>query len=41
MDADPPRTKPQIQAVLAALYRAARVTLVTSFRDGMNLVAKE
>ncbi|WP_342733917.1 trehalose-6-phosphate synthase [Bradyrhizobium sp. B117] len=35
--ADPPRTKPQSQAVLAALYRAPRVTLVTSLRDGMNL----
>ncbi|MFK4531912.1 trehalose 6-phosphate synthase [Bradyrhizobium ottawaense] len=34
-------TKPQSQAVLAALYRAARVGLVTSLRDGMNLVAKE
>jgi trehalose 6-phosphate synthase/phosphatase len=27
--------------VLAALYRAADVMLVTSLRDGMNLVAKE
>ncbi|WP_280969243.1 MULTISPECIES: trehalose-6-phosphate synthase [unclassified Bradyrhizobium] len=27
--------------MLAALYRAARVTLVTSLRVGMNLVAKE
>jgi trehalose 6-phosphate synthase len=28
-------------ATLAGLYRAARVALVTPFRDGMNLVAKE
>ncbi|MGY3609343.1 MULTISPECIES: alpha,alpha-trehalose-phosphate synthase (UDP-forming) [unclassified Bradyrhizobium] len=34
-------TKPQSQAVLAGLYRAARVGLVTSLRDGMNLVALE
>ncbi|MGY3698644.1 trehalose 6-phosphate synthase [Bradyrhizobium sp. USDA 3240] len=34
-------TKPQSQAVLAGLYRAARVGVVTSLRDGMNLVAKE
>ncbi|WP_271553516.1 alpha,alpha-trehalose-phosphate synthase (UDP-forming) [Bradyrhizobium sp. CCBAU 45394] len=34
-------TKPQSQPVLAGLYRAARVGLVTSLRDGMNLVAKE
>ena len=26
---------------LAGIYRAARVGLVTSLRDGMNLVAKE
>ena len=26
---------------LAALYRAADVMLVTPYRDGMNLVAKE
>jgi trehalose 6-phosphate synthase len=29
------------QATLAGLYRAARVGLVTSLHDGMNLVAKE
>nr|WP_063614283.1 trehalose-6-phosphate synthase [Bradyrhizobium sp. Cp5.3] len=34
-------TKPQSQAVLAGLYRAARVGVVTPMRDGMNLVAKE
>ncbi|WP_024508451.1 trehalose-6-phosphate synthase [Bradyrhizobium sp. ARR65] len=34
-------TKPQSQAVLAGLYRAARVGVVTPLRDGMNLVAKE
>ncbi|MCP1835383.1 trehalose 6-phosphate synthase [Bradyrhizobium sp. USDA 4532] len=34
-------TKPQSQPVLAGLYRAARVGVVTSLRDGMNLVAKE
>ncbi|MBV8166186.1 MAG: trehalose-6-phosphate synthase, partial [Alphaproteobacteria bacterium] len=27
--------------VLAALYRASKIGLVTPFRDGMNLVAKE
>jgi trehalose 6-phosphate synthase len=29
------------RAVLAGLYRAARIGLVTPLRDGMNLVAKE
>jgi trehalose 6-phosphate synthase len=29
------------RAVLAGLYRSARVALVTPLRDGMNLVAKE
>lgn len=29
------------QQVVAAMYRAARVALVTPMRDGMNLVAKE
>jgi glycosyltransferase involved in cell wall biosynthesis len=30
-----------VPAALAGLYRAAKVGLVTSLRDGMNLVAKE
>jgi trehalose 6-phosphate synthase len=34
-------TKPYPRSVLAGLYRAARVGLVTPMRDGMNLVAKE
>lgn len=34
-------TKPVSQAILAGLYRAARVGVVTPLRDGMNLVAKE
>lgn len=34
-------TEPVSQAVLAGLYRAARVGVVTPLRDGMNLVAKE
>ena len=29
------------RSLLAALYRLARVALVTPMRDGMNLVAKE
>jgi trehalose 6-phosphate synthase len=33
--------RPYSQAALAGLYRAAKVGLVTSLRDGMNLVAKE
>ena len=33
--------RPFIRRRLAALYRASRVGLVTPFRDGMNLVAKE
>lgn len=33
--------QPYSQAVLAGLYRAAQVGLVTPLRDGMNLVAKE
>jgi trehalose 6-phosphate synthase len=34
-------TKAYPRPVLAGLYRAARVGLVTPMRDGMNLVAKE
>jgi trehalose 6-phosphate synthase len=34
-------TKAYPRSVLAGLYRAARVGLVTPMRDGMNLVAKE
>ncbi len=34
-------TKAYPRAVLAGLYRAARVGVVTPMRDGMNLVAKE
>ena len=34
-------TKPYKRALLSALYRKARVGLVTPMRDGMNLVAKE
>ncbi len=34
-------TTPASQAVLAGLYRASRVGVVTPLRDGMNLVAKE
>src|SRR5918993_1793803 len=34
-------TSPYSRAVLAGLYRLARVGLVTPIRDGMNLVAKE
>jgi len=34
-------TKAYARPVLAGLYRAARVGLVTPMRDGMNLVAKE
>jgi trehalose 6-phosphate synthase len=33
--------RPFNRRMLAALYRASRVGLVTPFRDGMNLVAKE
>jgi len=33
--------RPFNRRVLAALYRASRIGLVTPFRDGMNLVAKE
>ncbi len=33
--------RPFARRALAALYRGARVGLVTPFRDGMNLVAKE
>jgi trehalose 6-phosphate synthase len=33
--------KPFARATLAAIYRTARVGLVTPLRDGMNLVAKE
>ncbi len=34
-------TKPYKRALLSALYRKAKVGLVTPMRDGMNLVAKE
>jgi trehalose 6-phosphate synthase len=34
-------TNPYPRAVLASLFRIARVGLVTPLRDGMNLVAKE
>ena len=34
-------TRGQPRSVLAGLYRASRVGLVTPLRDGMNLVAKE
>jgi trehalose 6-phosphate synthase len=33
--------RPFTRRVLAALYRTSRIGLVTPFRDGMNLVAKE
>jgi trehalose 6-phosphate synthase len=33
--------QPFSRRVLAALYRASKIGLVTPFRDGMNLVAKE
>ncbi|MBV8169962.1 MAG: trehalose-6-phosphate synthase, partial [Alphaproteobacteria bacterium] len=33
--------RPFNRRVLAALYRASKIGLVTPFRDGMNLVAKE